>query len=256
MVQEGSQAEASHVCDISRCHASAVRALVVDDDVRLANMLRRGLSEDGYRVDVVDNGLDAIWQATEQTYDVIVLDVMLPGATGFDVCRRLRQAEVWTPILMLTARRDMADRVAGLDLGADDYLTKPFGFVELGARLRALTRRGAPPRPTILTAGDLSLDPARRLAWRGAVSLDLSATEFVLLELFLRNVDTVLTRTLITEHVWDWASASVSNVVDQYVSYLRRKVDRPFGVEQLVTVRGSGYRLLSQPQLQPPRPAA
>lgn len=226
----------------------------MDDDVRLASLLRRGLSEDGYRVDVLDNGLDAVWQATEQAYDVIVLDVMLPGATGFEVCRQLREAEVWTPILMLTARKNMADRVAGLDLGADDYLTKPFGFVELGARLRALTRRGAPPRPTVLTAGDLSLDPAGRRAWRGETSLELSATEFVVLELFLRNVDTVLTRTVISEHVWDWASASVSNVVDQYVSYLRRKVDRPFGVEQLVTVRGSGYRLLAQPQR--PRPAA
>lgn len=222
-----------------------MRALVVDDDAHLAQMLRRGLSEDGYRVDVVDNGSDAVWQATEETYDVIVLDVMLPGATGFEVCRQLRAAEVWTPVLMLTARSDMADRVTGLDLGADDYLTKPFGFVELGARLRALTRRGAQPRPTVLTAGDLSLDPASRRAWRGEHSLDLSATEFVLLELFLRNVDSVLTRTVITEHVWDWATSSVSNVVDQYVSYLRRKIDRPFGVEQLVTVRGAGYRLLA-----------
>ncbi len=222
--------------------------LVVDDDVNLAAMLRRGLTEDGYRVDVVGDGTQAIWQASETAYDVVVLDVMLPGADGFSVCRQLRAADVWTPVLMLTARTAMADRVTGLDTGADDYLAKPFGFAELTARLRALTRRGARPRPTVLQAGDLRLDPASRQVWRGPAGIDLSATEFLLLELFLRNVDTVLTRTVITEQVWDWASDSVSNVVDQYVSYLRRKIDRPFGVEQLVTVRGAGYRLLGEPR--------
>lgn len=222
--------------------------LVVDDDVNLAAMLRRGLTEDGYRVDVVGDGTEAIWQASETAYDVVVLDVMLPGADGFSVCRQLRAADVWTPVLMLTARTAMADRVSGLDTGADDYLAKPFGFAELTARLRALTRRGARPRPTVLQAGDLRLDPASRQVWRGSAGIDLSATEFLLLELFLRNVDTVLTRTVITEQVWDWASDSVSNVVDQYVSYLRRKIDRPFGVEQLVTVRGAGYRLLGEPR--------
>jgi len=225
-----------------------VRVLVVDDDVNLAAMLRRGLTEDGYRVDVVGDGTQAIWQASETAYDVVVLDVMLPGADGFSVCRQLRAADVWTPVLMLTARTAMADRVTGLDTGADDYLAKPFGFAELTARLRALTRRGARPRPTVLQAGDLRLDPASRQVWRGPAGIDLSATEFLLLELFLRNVDTVLTRTVITEQVWDWASDSVSNVVDQYVSYLRRKIDRPFGVEQLVTVRGAGYRLLGEPR--------
>lgn len=230
-----------------------MRALVVDDDVHLAQLLRRGLSEDGYRVDVVGDGTEAVWQATEQAYDVIVLDVMLPGADGFEVCRRLRVAQVWTPVLMLTARTDMADRVTGLDLGADDYLAKPFGFAELTARLRALTRRGAVPRPTVLTAGDLRLDPSSRRAWRRDDELDLSATEFVLLELFMRHVDAVLSRTLITDHVWDWADETVSNVVDQYVSYLRKKIDRPYGVEQLVTVRGAGYRLLTTPRpLGPP----
>ncbi len=222
--------------------------LVVDDDVNLAAMLRRGLTEDGYRVDVVGDGTEAIWRASETAYDVVVLDVMLPGADGFSVCRQLRAADVWTPVLMLTARTTMADRVTGLDTGADDYLAKPFGFAELTARLRALTRRGARPRPTVLQAGDLRLDPASRQVWRGPAGIDLSATEFLLLELFLRNVDTVLTRTEITEQVWDWASDSVSNVVDQYVSYLRRKIDRPFGVEQLVTVRGAGYRLLGGPR--------
>jgi two-component system, OmpR family, response regulator len=223
-----------------------MRALVVDDDANLARMLRRGLTDDGYRVDVVSDGVDAIWQAIEFEYDVIVLDVMLPGADGFEVCRQLRAARVWTPVLMLTARTEIADRVAGLDVGADDYLAKPFGFVELAARLRALLRRGASPRPTVLAAGTLSLDPAARRAWRNGQQLDLSATEFVLLELFLRHVDRVLTRTVITEHIWDWAAESVSNVVDQYVSYLRRKIDKPFGVEQLVTVRGAGYRLLPE----------
>ena len=224
----------------------SVKVLVVDDDVNLASMLRRGLTEDGYGVDVVGDGNEAIWRATEQAYDVIVLDVMLPGADGFEVCGALREAQVWTPILMLTARTAMADRVTGLDTGADDYLAKPFGFVELTARLRALTRRGAAPRPTVLGAGDLTLDPATRRVSRADTMIDLSATEFVLLELFLRNVDAVLSRTMITEHVWDWASDSVSNVVDQYVSYLRRKIDRPFGVQQLVTVRGAGYRLLPE----------
>jgi len=222
-----------------------MRILVAEDDVRMAAMLRRGLSEDGYAVDVVGDGLEALWQATEVEYDAIVLDLMLPGADGFEVCRRLRQANRWSPVLLLTARTDVRDRITGLDSGADDYLAKPFSFSELSARLRALIRRGSPRRPTVLTAGTLRLDPAARLAWREDTVLELSAKEFALLELFLRHPGEVLTRARILEHVWDFAYEGVSNVVDQYVAYLRRKIDRPFGIEQLETVRGAGYRLLT-----------
>jgi two-component system OmpR family response regulator len=225
-----------------------MRILVAEDDVRMAAMLRRGLSEDGYAVDVVGDGLEALWQATEVEYDAIVLDLMLPGADGFEVCRRLRQANRWAPVLLLTARTDLRDRITGLDSGADDYLAKPFSFSELAARLRALIRRGSPRRPTVLTAGSLRLDPAARLAWREDTVLELSAKEFALLELFLRHPGEVLSRARILEHVWDFAYEGVSNVVDQYVAYLRRKIDRPFGIEQLETVRGSGYRLLATPR--------
>lgn len=221
-----------------------MRILVAEDDVRMAAMLRRGLGEDGYAVDVVGDGLEALWQATEIEYDAIVLDLMLPGANGFEVCRRLRQANRWAPVLLLTARTDVRDRITGLDSGADDYLSKPFSFSELSARLRALIRRGSPRRPTVLSAGTLRLDPAARLAWRDNTELELSAKEFALLELFLRHPGEVLTRARILEHVWDFAYEGVSNVVDQYVAYLRRKIDRPFGIEQLETVRGAGYRLL------------
>jgi two-component system OmpR family response regulator len=221
-----------------------MRILVAEDDVRMAAMLRRGLGEDGYAVDVVGDGLEALWQATEIDYDAIVLDLMLPGANGVEVCRRLRQANRWAPVLLLTARTDVRDRITGLDSGADDYLGKPFSFSELSARLRALIRRGSPRRPTVLSAGTLRLDPAARLAWRDDTVLELSAKEFALLELFLRHPGEVLTRARILEHVWDFAYEGVSNVVDQYVAYLRRKIDRPFGIEQLETVRGAGYRLL------------
>ena len=212
----------------------------------MASMLRRGLGEDGYAVDVVTDGLEAIWQATEIDYDVIVLDLMLPSADGFEVCRRLRAANRWAPVLMLTARTDVRDRIHGLDAGADDYLAKPFSFSELSARLRALIRRGSPRRPAVLAAGTLRLDPASHEAWRDGSPLDLTAKEFALLELFLRHPGEVLSRTRILEHVWDFAYDGVSNVVDQYVAYLRRKIDRPFNVEQLETVRGSGYRLLTE----------
>lgn len=210
----------------------------------MVNLLRRGLEEEGYAVDVAASGPDAVWLALENAYDVIVLDVMLPGFDGFEVCRHLRAAERWSPVLMLTARHEVDDRVRGLDAGADDYLTKPFSFVELAARLRALVRRGPSPRPTLLVMGDLRLDPATRQAWRGSKQLTLSAKEFALLELFLRHPGEVLSRTVILEHVWDFAFDGVSNVVDQYVGYLRRKIDRPFQREDLQTVRGSGYRLV------------
>jgi len=224
-----------------------MRVLVVEDDRRVASMLQRGLVEDGYSVDVTEDGIEALWQATEIDYDVIILDVMLPGLDGFTVCRRLREAGRWAPVLMLTARDGTADRIAGLDGGADDYLTKPFSFGELAARLRALLRRTAGERPAVLRAGDLCLDPASREVWRGEERIELSAKECSLLEFFLRQPGVVQTRSAILEHVWDFAYDGVSNVVDQYVAYLRRKIDRPFGVEQLETIRGVGYRLRPAP---------
>jgi two-component system OmpR family response regulator len=184
-----------------------------------------------------------LWLGTENQYDAIVLDVMLPGADGFEVCRRLREAERWAPVLLLTARGEVTDRVRGLDAGADDYLVKPFSFAELGARLRALTRRGRPSRPTVVRVGDLSLDPATRRVSRGNEEVSLSPKEFALLELFMRHPGEILTRTRLLEHVWDFAYDGLSNVVDQYVGYLRRKIDRPFGRNDLETVRGAGYRL-------------
>ncbi|MFD7065876.1 response regulator transcription factor [Streptomyces sp. NPDC059913] len=220
-----------------------MRVLVVEDEVRTAELLRRGLTEEGYAVDVAADGPEAVRQADEVPYDLIVLDVMLPGFDGFEVCRRLRADGCWAPVLVLTALGSVGERVHGLDAGADDYLAKPFSFAELFARLRALVRRGAHPRPAMITVGDLRLDPASRRVWRGERELNLSPKEFALLELFLRNPGDVLTRTRILEHVWDFPLDGVSNVVDQYVAYLRRKVDRPDEPSHLETVRGAGYRL-------------
>jgi two-component system OmpR family response regulator len=231
----------------SASYRDDVRVLVVEDELRMAALLKRGLQEDGYAVDVASSGPDAIWQATEFAYDAVLLDLMLPGLDGVEVCRQLREAGRWVPVLMLTARDAVEDRVRGLDAGADDYLTKPFSFAELSARVRAMIRRGAIERPTELQVADLRLEPATRRAWRGEAELRLSAKEFALLELFLRHPDEVLTRTRILEHVWDFAYEGGSNVVDQYVLYLRRKIDRPFGVDQLETVRGAGYRLRGEP---------
>jgi len=216
---------------------------VVEDEPRMAALLKRGLEEEGHAVDVADNGPDAVWMGTENPYSAIVLDVMLPGFDGFEVARRLRVGGRWAPILLLTARTEIEDRVEGLDAGADDYLAKPFSFAELSARLRALERRGQPERPTVLTVGDLRLDPARRQVWRGDRQVDLSSKEFALLELFMRHPGEVLSRTKILDHVWDYAYDGLSNVVDQYVGYLRRKIDRPFDRDELETVRGAGYRL-------------
>jgi len=224
-----------------------MRVLVVEDEIRTAALLRRGLSEAGYSVDVAVDGPEAVWRASEFSYDAVVLDVMLPGYDGVEVCRRLRGLGRWAPVLMLTARGDLAARVRGLDSGADDYLAKPFSFDELFARLRALIRRGAPERPALMQCSDLRLDPASRRVWRGEAELVLSPKEFALLELFLRHPGQVLTRTRILEHVWDYSYQGVSNVVDQYVGYLRRKIDRPFGLTQLETVRGVGYRLRDTP---------
>jgi two-component system OmpR family response regulator len=220
-----------------------MRLLVVEDDVKMAALLRRGLGEDGAAVDVARTGEDAVWMATATEYDAVVLDVMLPGIDGFEACRRMRDEGVWAPVLLLTARDGVEDRVAGLDGGADDYLTKPFSFAELSARLRALVRRGRPERPPVLSVGDLTLDPATRNVRRGEAEISLSAKEFALLEAFMRRPGEVLTRLELLEHAWDFAYENRSNVIDVYVRYLRAKVDRPFGVESIETVRGSGYRL-------------
>jgi len=211
----------------------------------MASLLKRGLEEEGHAVDVADDGPNGLWMASEFPYGAVVLDVMLPGFDGFEVCRRLRQAGVWTPVLMLTARDEVGYRVRGLDVGADDYLVKPFSFLELSARLRAMTRRDDRPRPTVLVSDDIRLDPAARRAWRGQTELALSPKEFSLLELFLRHAGAVLTRSQIIDAVWDFAYEGTSNVVDQYVRYLRAKVDTPFGRHNLETVRGVGYRLHS-----------
>ena len=220
-----------------------VRVLVVEDEPKLAALLRRGLVEEGHAADVAPTGEDALWRALATPYDAIVLDLMLPGLDGVEVCRRLRAAGVWAPVLMLTARDGVDDRVGGLDAGADDYLSKPFAFAEVLARLRALARRGAAERPVVLTAGDLRLDPASRRVWRGDVEVELSTKEFAVLEAFMRRPGSVLSRLELLEHAWDDAYEQRSNVVDVYVRYLRGKVDRPFGRRSLETVRGVGYRL-------------
>jgi two-component system, OmpR family, response regulator len=220
-----------------------MRVLVVEDETRMARLVKRGLEEEGHAVDVAGDGPEGLWLATENRYAAVVLDVMLPGFDGFELCRRLRAAGVWAPVLMLTARDAVGDRVRGLDAGADDYLVKPFSLLELAARLRALARRDDRARPAVLAVGDLKLDPAGKRAWRGGAELRLSPKEFSLLELFLRHPGVVLTRSQILEAVWDFAYDGTSNVVDQYVTYLRKKVDVPFGRHDLETVRGMGYRL-------------
>jgi two-component system OmpR family response regulator len=220
-----------------------VRVLVAEDHVKMASLLRRGLAEEGYAVDVVPDGEEALVRATATEYDVIVLDVMLPRLDGFQVCRQIRKRGVWSPVLMLTARDAVEDRVKGLDAGADDYLTKPFSFAELLARLRALARRGPVARPALVEVGSLRLDPSTRRVWRGDEEISLSAKEFALLETFMRRPGQVLGRFDLLEHAWDYAYENRSNVVDVYVRYLREKVDRPFAVSSIETVRGVGYRL-------------
>ena len=210
-------------------------------------MLARGLEEEGYGVDLAGDGPEAVAMATTRAYAAIVLDVTLPGFDGLQVAQRIRAEQCWSPILMLTGRASVRERVAGLDAGADDYLSKPFSFAELAARLRALVRRSRFEQPGPLVVGDLRLDPATRSAWRGDTELQLSPKEFALLELFLRNPGVVLTRSRILGHVWNHADAGSSNVVDQYVAYLRRKVDRPFARDDIETLRGVGYRLRTPP---------
>jgi len=220
-----------------------MRVLIVEDEVKMAALIRRGMREEGMAADVATKGEDALWMAGSTDYDAIVLDVMLPGIDGFETCRRLRTDGVWSPILMLTARDSVEDRVAGLDGGADDYLTKPFSFGELLARLRALARRGPVERPVLLEVGDLRLDPATRQVWRDDTEISLSAKEFSLLEVFMRRPGEVLSRFQLLEHGWDYDYENRSNVIDVYVRYLREKIDRPFGRESIETVRGAGYRL-------------
>lgn len=220
-----------------------MRVLVVEDDVKMASMIRRGLQEYGMAADVAIKGTDALWMAGATEYDAIVLDVMLPGMDGFQVCRELRTDGVWSPILMLTARDAIEDRVHGLDTGADDYLTKPFSFAELSARLRALVRRGPVERPALVELGDLHLDPASMRVWRGETDISLSAKEYALLEVFMRRPGRVLDRFQLLEHAWDYDYENRSNIVDVYVRQLRDKIDRPFGVESIETVRGVGYRM-------------
>jgi two-component system OmpR family response regulator len=216
-----------------------VRLLVVEDDDRIARLLIKSLQRDGYGVDLVRTGDEGIWMATENDYDAIVLDVGLPGTNGLDVCRRLRQLERWAPILFLSARVGIEDRVRGLDAGADDYLAKPFSVAELRARLRALIRRSPRERPAVLTVGDLELDPASHRVSRAGDAVELTAKEFALLELFMRHPGDALSRRRILDEVWDFAYDGTSNVVDVYVRYLREKL----GTDVIETVRGVGYRL-------------
>jgi two-component system OmpR family response regulator len=220
-----------------------MHVLVVEDEVKMAALIRRGLKEDGLTVDVAGTGEEALVMGRAFAYDAIVLDVILPGIDGFETCRRLRVEGVWAPVLMLTARGALEDRISGLDGGADDYLTKPFSFAELLARLRALARRGQAERPTVVEVGDLRLDPATRQVWRGETEIELSAKEFTLLEVFMHNPGHVLTRTRLLEHAWEYDYEYRSNVIEVYIRYLREKIDRPFGVRSLETVRGLGYRL-------------
>jgi len=220
-----------------------VRVLVVEDDERMARAIQRGLQSEGFAVDVALDGTDGLWHATEFTYDALVLDVMLPGIDGYELCRRLRAAGNWAPILVLTARDGELDETRALDLGADDYLAKPFSYQVLVARLRALLRRGRPARPTVLAAGDLRLDPATHAVWRGDTPVTLSPRQFAVLELFMRRPGEVLSKTVILEHVWDFAYEGDPNIVEVYVGQLRRRIDEPFGRQSLQTIRLVGYRL-------------
>ena len=221
-----------------------MRVLLVEDEPRLAEMVRVGLVSEGFVVEVGADGAEGLWRGTAGEFDVIVLDIMLPRLNGYDVLRTLRKRDVWTPVLMLTAKDGEYDQTDAFDLGADDYLTKPFSFVVLTARLRALQRRGAPERPTVLTAGDLSLDPARRRAARGDTVLTLTPREYGVLEFLLRNKGTVLSKAQILAAVWDAHYDGDDNIVEVYIGYLRRKIDTPFGRQAIETMRGMGYRLL------------
>ncbi len=221
-----------------------MRILLVEDEARLSATLSRGLRAEGFVVVAVETGVDGLHEATENDFDVVVLDIMLPGLSGYEVLRRMRAKRVWTPVLMLTAKDGEHDQTDAFDLGADDYLMKPFSFRVLVARLRASARRGAPERPTVLSAGSLSLDPARRTVQRGSTAITLTPREFGLLEFLMRNKDIVVTKTQILSNVWDTHYHGPDNVVEVYVGYLRRKIDIPFNTNTIETVRGVGYRLM------------
>ncbi len=220
-----------------------MRVLLAEDEVGLATTVQRGLRAEGFVVDVAHDGREAVWRAHENDYDVIVLDIMLPLVNGYDVLKRIRAEKDWTPVLMLTAKDGEYDQTDAFELGADDYLTKPFSFIVLVARLRALIRRGAPERPVVLEAGDLTLDPHRRRARRGEEDLELTPREFDLLHFLLRHKGAVVTKSQILDSVWDPAYDGDANVVEVYISYLRRKIDTPFGRQAIQTSRGAGYRL-------------
>jgi two-component system OmpR family response regulator len=221
-----------------------VRVLLVEDEERLALSLTMGLRAEGFVVETAATGTEGLHAATENTYDVVVLDIMLPGHSGYEVLRRMRAAQVWTPVIMLTAKDGEYDQIDAFDLGADDYLTKPFSFNVLVARLRALMRRGAPERPVVLTAGSLSLDPSRRTVFRDETAITLTPREFGLLEFLMRKKDMVVAKSDILSNVWDAHYRGPDNVVEVYVGYLRRKIDIPFGTTTIETIRGVGYRLL------------
>jgi two-component system OmpR family response regulator len=227
-----------------RCHAAVVRILVVEDEAVLARALRRGLQAEGFAVDVAPDGESGLTLALDGDHDVVVLDLMLPGRSGIEILREMRAEEVWTPVLVLSAKDSDADVTRGLDVGADDYLPKPFAFTVLVARLRALLRRGAPPRPAVLTVGDLSLDPATRECHRNGTPIDLTAREFALLEHLMRHPQEVVAKADLLEDVWGQEADADPNVVEVYVGYLRRKVDVPFDRRSIITVRGAGYRVV------------
>ena len=225
-------------------HTEVVRVLVVEDEVRLGQAVARGLQAEGFAVDLVHDGLEGLWRAREQAYAAVVLDILLPGMNGYEVCRTLRKEQVWTPILMLTAKSGEYDEAEALDTGADDFLSKPFSFVVLVARLRALIRRGGSPRPPVLTCGDLELDPATRACARGDVRIELTAREFHVLERLMRRPGEVVPKSQLLDDVWGHDFEGDPNVVEVYVGYLRKKVDAPFGRRSIVTVRGAGYRVV------------
>lgn len=220
-----------------------MRILVVEDEVRLAEGLRRGLEAEGFAVDVASTGTDGLWYARENEYSVILLDIMLPGMNGYLVCREIRADENWTPILMLTAKDGEWDQVEALDTGADDYLSKPFSFIVLVARIRALMRRGAAERPVVMEAGDIRVDPATRSVWRGESTIDLTAREFAVLEYLMRRRGEVVSKRDVLDNVWDFDFDGDPNIVEVYVRHLRNKLDRPFGRAAIETLRGAGYRL-------------
>jgi two-component system OmpR family response regulator len=229
----------------ARWQPCGVRILVVEDDLHLSRSLERGLRAEGFAVDVARDGTDGLWQASEQDYDAIVLDIMLPGTNGFRVCAALRERGNWTPILMLTAKVGDLDEAEALDTGADDFLSKPFSFVVLVARLRALLRRGRPERPVVLEAGDLRLDPSAHRVWRGETEIPLTPRQMAVLEVLMRRHGDTVSKREILDAVWDMAFDGAPNIVEVYVRHLRKRIDEPFGLASIETVRGAGYRLVA-----------